>query len=28
VFSVYEALPTILDMWNINNKTTSVPKKK
>lgn len=28
VFSVYEALPTILDMWNLNNKTTSVPKKK
>lgn len=28
VFSVYEALPTILELWNWNNKTTSVPKKK
>lgn len=28
VFSVYEILPQILDMWNINNATTSKPKKK
>lgn len=28
VFSVYEALPTILELWNRNNKTTSVPRKK
>lgn len=28
VFSVYEALPVILELWNHNNKTTSVPKKK
>lgn len=28
VFSVYEALPTILDLWNLNNKTTSKPRKK
>lgn len=28
VFSVYEILPQILDMWNINNMTTSKPKKK
>lgn len=28
VFSVYEILPQILDMWNINNTTTSESKKK
>lgn len=28
VFSVYEALPVVLDMWNKNNATTSVPAKK
>lgn len=28
VFSVYEILPQILDMWNINNATTSESKKK
>lgn len=28
VFSVYEVLPTILELWNFNNKTTSVPRKK
>ncbi|WP_312611480.1 hypothetical protein [Oscillibacter sp.] len=28
VFSVYEILPQILEMWNINNTTTSKPKKK
>ena len=27
-FSVYEALPTILELWGMNNKTTSVPRKK
>ncbi len=27
-FSVYEALPAILDLWNQENKTTSVPRKK
>ena len=28
VFSVYEVLPVILEMWNMNNKTTSKPRKK
>jgi len=28
VFSVYEILPQMLDLWNINNTTTSEPKKK
>ena len=28
IFSVYEAMPTILEMWTANNKTTSVPRKK
>ena len=28
VFSVYEILPQILDMWNTNNATTSKSKKK
>lgn len=27
-FSVYEALPAILELWNLNNKTTSKPRKK
>lgn len=27
-FSVYEALPSILELWNQENKTTSVPRKK
>lgn len=27
-FSVYEALPAILELWHLNNKTTSVPRKK
>lgn len=26
-FSVYAVLPTILELWNHNQKTTSVPKK-
>lgn len=28
VFSVYEILPQMLELWNINNATTSKPKKK
>ncbi|MBR2854638.1 MAG: hypothetical protein IKE81_09965 [Clostridia bacterium] len=28
VFSVYEVLPQILDMWEANLATTSVPRKK
>ena len=28
VFSVYEVLPQILDMWGDNLATTSVPRKK
>lgn len=28
IFSVYEVLPVIIDMWAKNNKTTSVPRKK
>lgn len=28
VFSVYEILPVILDLWGANFKTTSSPKKK
>ncbi len=28
VFSVYEVLPTILDLWGANGQTTSIPKKK
>lgn len=28
VFSIYEILPDILELWNINQKTTSIPKKK
>ena len=28
IFSVYEVLPTILELWNLNNKTTSKPRKK
>lgn len=27
-FSVYEILPTILELWNFNNRTTSKPVKK
>lgn len=27
-FSIYEILPTVLELWAKNNKTTSVPKKK
>lgn len=28
VFDIYEVLPVILELWNENNKTTSIPKKK
>lgn len=28
VFSVYEILPVILEMWDANMATTSVPRKK
>lgn len=28
VFSIYEVLPVILDLWQWNNATTSVPRKK
>ena len=28
VFSIYEILPTILELWNANQVTTSVPRKK
>lgn len=27
VFSIYEVLPVILDMWKLTNQTTSIPKK-
>ena len=27
-FSIYQILPHILELWAINNKTTSIPKKK
>lgn len=26
-FSIYEIFPVILELWNLNNKTTSKPKK-
>lgn len=28
MFSIYEILPEILDMWNLSNAQTSKPKKK
>ena len=28
VFSIYEIFPTILELWGINQQTTSIPKKK
>ena len=28
VFSIYEVLPAILELWHLTNHTTSVPKKK
>lgn len=27
IFSIYEVLPTILELWQETNKTTSVPRK-
>lgn len=27
-FAIYEILPQILELWNINNMTTAKPKKK
>lgn len=28
MFSIYEVLPQLLELWALNNKTTSSPKKK
>ena len=28
VFSIYEVFPVILELWGLNQKTTSVPAKK
>lgn len=28
IFSIYEVMPTILELWEGNKQTTSVPKKK
>lgn len=28
VFSIYEVLPVILELWGANTETTSIPKKK
>lgn len=28
IFSIYEILPHILELWQLNQKTTSSPKKK
>ena len=28
MFSIYEVLPHILELWNLNQVTTSTPKKK
>ena len=28
VFSIYEIFPTIMELWGLNNQTTSVPRKK
>ena len=27
IFSIYEALPQILELWKMSNQTTAVPKK-
>ena len=27
VFSIYEVLPAILELWHLTNQTTSIPKK-
>lgn len=28
IFDIYKAMPTVLELWNAENKTTSVPRKK
>lgn len=28
VFSIYEVMPTLMEMWRMNNMTTSKPRKK
>lgn len=28
MFSIYEVLPAIFELWALNNKTTAIPKKK
>lgn len=28
IFSIYEVLPVVAELWSFNNKTTSIPKKK
>lgn len=28
MFSIYEVLPAILELWALNNRTTAIPKKK
>lgn len=28
MFTIYEILPSILDLWAVNNQTTAKPKKK
>ena len=28
IFSIYEVLPVILELWGETNRTTSIPKKK
>lgn len=28
IFTIYEILPDVLDLWTLNNKTTAVPRKK
>lgn len=27
-FSIYDVFPTMLELWNLNQETTSIPKKK
>lgn len=28
IFDIYKAMPTVLELWNAENKTTSTPRKK
>lgn len=28
MFSIYEVLPQIMELWNLTNMTTAIPKKK